>query len=149
MKVSIHGHDKDLPVLQRTHQSNRGLSRDMLKECMTCEILLNRNPLEEEQLNIIQWYHHRMAEDHKAISNTPLSLDLKQGKCTLLRLGGQEPYKESTITLSTTWGRSTSGSTRTTSLIAGQRDARKWDIVGTYDHNSLRPTLSGPAPAAG
>ena len=47
------------------------------------EILLNGNQPEEEQRDIIQGYHDRMAEDYEAMLNSPFSLDVEQVKCTL------------------------------------------------------------------
>ena len=67
------------------------------------EIILNGDQLEREQLEIIAWHHERMAEANKVFPYTPLNLDVEQGRCTLkdvLRLGGHQAYKKTSVTLS-------------------------------------------------
>ena len=57
-----------------TFQAYRGLSKEMLSDCITLEILLNGDQQEEEQRSIISC----MAEDNEAMPNSPLSLDMEQ-----------------------------------------------------------------------
>ena len=83
-------------------QDFRGL-RDRMWKCEVREIVLNSNQTEKEQRDIIAWHHERMAEDSKVSPKTPLSLDVEQVRCTLkdvLRLGGQQSYPKSSVTLS-------------------------------------------------
>ena len=83
-------------------QEFRGLGDRMLKKCEVKEIL-NGDQLEQEQLAIIAWHHERMAEDNEVFPYTPLSLNVEQVRCTLkdmLRLGGQQSYSKSAVTLS-------------------------------------------------
>ena len=87
----------------RTYQDYIGLSAGMLRHCETKEILLNGNQTEKEQRDIISWYQDRMAEDNTAMPNSPLSLDVKQVRCTLkvvLRLAEQAPYDRNSVILS-------------------------------------------------
>ena len=75
----------------------------MLKKCEVKEIILNSDQSEQQQLDIIAWHHERMEEDSKVFPYTPLSLDMEQVRCTLkdvLRLGGQQSYQKSSVTLS-------------------------------------------------
>ena len=59
-----------------TFQAYRGLSKEMLSDYVTWEILLNGDQQEEEQQCIISWYHNKMAEYDAAMPNSPLSLDV-------------------------------------------------------------------------
>ena len=75
----------------------------MIADCVTKELVLNGTQSEQEQKKIIQWPHARMEEDNGLFLYSPLSLDVEQVRCTLkdvLGLGGQDPYKETTVTLS-------------------------------------------------
>ena len=59
--------------------------------------------MEQEQLEIISWHRKRMAEDNETFLYSPLSLGVEQVPCTMkdvLRLGGQQSYKKSAVTLS-------------------------------------------------
>ena len=55
----------------KTFQVNRGLSKEMLTDCVTLKILLNGDQPEKEQQDIISWYHDRIAEDNTAMPNSP------------------------------------------------------------------------------
>ena len=98
MEILARGDDPDQPGLRRT----------LLDHCDTKEILLNRDQMEKEQRAIISWYQDRMAEDNMAMPNSPLSLDVKQVRCTLkdgLRLAKQVPYDRSSVILSESPGK--------------------------------------------
>ena len=72
-------------------QAYRGIGDLVLDDCVVKEIVLNGTQSEQEQLEIISWHHKRMAEDNETFLYSPLSLDVKQVRCTLkdvLWLGG-------------------------------------------------------------
>ena len=84
-------------------QEFRGLGDRMFKKYEVKEIVLNGNQTEKEEWDIIAWHHKRMAEDSEVFPYTPLSLDVEQVCCTLkdvLRLGSQQSYSKSLVTLS-------------------------------------------------
>ena len=100
----------------RTYQDYRGLSTSMLRHCKTEEIILNGNQTEKEQKKIISWYHYRMGEVNATMSNSPLSLDVEQVRCTLqdvLRLAEQVPYHRNSVVLSDCRAQTTTEHTRT------------------------------------
>ena len=87
----------------QTFEEFRGLGDLMLDTCTVKEINLNGDQLEQEQQDIIAWHHEEMAEDNDIFPYSPLSLDVEHVRCTLkdvLRLGGQQSYKKSSVTLS-------------------------------------------------
>ena len=86
-------------------QANRGLATTMLDRCVIREIILNGDQSEEEQKEIVSWYHDQMARDQKEMPGSPLSLDVEQVTCTLrdvLYLGGQLPHEGCEVELSST-----------------------------------------------
>ena len=74
----------------------------MIADCVTKELVLYRTQSKQEQQEIIRWHHTRMEEDIGTFPYSPLSLGVAQVRCTLgvLQLGGQEPYKKTTVMLS-------------------------------------------------
>ena len=86
-----------------TFQAFWGLGDRVLDNCIVKEIILNGDQSEQEQRDIIAWHHEKMAEDNDVLPYSSLSLDVEQVRCTLkdvLRLGGQQSYKKSSVTLS-------------------------------------------------
>ena len=78
-----------------TLQANRGLARSMMRMCTTSEIILNGDQTEAEQRDIIAWHYKQLAENQATMPGSPLSLDVKEVRCTLqdvLELAGHHPH---------------------------------------------------------